>query len=434
MSKLTVLILLIGIVASLINEPALAQTAIAATSTSERSDEIQGMSRERLARIALVIKEQVAKGMFPGAVTIIARNGEIVHFEAHGFQDAAKTKAMAKDSIFRWASMTKPIVTAAAMMLVEQGTIKLNDPISDLLPELKELKVETQKLDKDGNTIIEDVPAIRPITIHDLLRHTSGFFYSNESVSQRLKKAYREANIEGLAVPISGDEMLKRLGKIPLAHQPGTTFHYSISVDVLGLLLERAANKRLDHILQDMVIGTLGMKDTAFWVPPDKTSRLAELLDSDPMKHQSLAFCTSESVIKQNYFKGGAGLCGTAEDYLRFLQMIVNKGEYGGRRFLSKKTVEFMLSDHTAGLSGSTEASTGPGYGFGLGFAVRLDDGAAWTAGTKGDATWGGAFGTSFTIDPKEKMVAVELTQGATPRLQSRLLFKNLIYGAITER
>jgi len=394
---------------------------------------VQGMSRERLQRIAGVMRQEMGKGSFAGAVTLIARRSEVVHFEAHGFQDAAKTKPMAKDSIFRLASMTKPITTVAAMMLVEQGVFKINDPIAELLPELKDLKVETQKADQDGKVTTEDVPTVRPVTIQDLMRHTSGFFYAQAMRSQRLKDAYEQANIEARQQDIAGDEMLKHLGQIPLAHQPGTNFHYSISTDILGLLVERAAKKPLDQVFQDMLFGPLGMKDTAFWVSENNAHRLAEVLDSDALKKDSLRFCVSESDIKKSYLKGGAGLCGTADDYLKFLQMLANGGEFQGRRYLSKKTVEFMLQDHTVGMGGSTASSTGPGYGFGLGFAVRLQDGFGWSAGSKGDAMWGGAFGTSFTIDPKEQLVAIQLTQGATPRLQSRHLFKNLIYGAMVE-
>jgi CubicO group peptidase (beta-lactamase class C family) len=394
---------------------------------------VQGMSRERLARIRGVMKQEVDKGVFAGAVTVIARRGEVVHFEVHGFQDAAKTKPMARDSIFRMASMTKPITTVAAMMLVEQGVFKINDPIESYMPELKGLKVETRKTDKDGNVTTEDVPTVRPVTIQDLMRHSSGFFYAGAMRSQRLKEAYEQANIEAREHGIAADEMLKRLGQIPLAHQPGTNFHYSISTDVLGLLLERVTKKPLDQLLQEMLLGPLGMKDTAFWVPESKASRLAELLDSDPMKKASLRYCVAESEIKKSYFKGGAGLCGTADDYLKFLQMLANNGEFQGRRYLSKKTIEFMLQDHTIGMGGSTAASTGPGYGFGLGFAVRLHDGFGWSAGSKGDAMWGGAYGTSFTIDPKEQLVAIQLTQGATPRLQIRHQFKNLVYGAMVD-
>ncbi|BAT59230.1 esterase EstB [Variibacter gotjawalensis] len=406
----------------------MASAALLALTPAAQAQDAQGISRERLARIAPVMKQEVEKGTFPGAITLIARNGKVVHVETHGFQDAAKTKPMKRDTIFRMASMTKPMTTAAAMMLVEQGVFKIEDPISNLLPELKDLKVETKKA--DGST--EDVTA-RPITIQDLMRHTSGLFYAAPPPSERLAKAYNDANIEARQEDIAADEMLKRLGGIPLAHQPGTNFHYSISTDILGLLLERATKKPLSQVLDEMLIKPLGMKDTAFWVPAEKKARLAEVTDGDPAKPGSLRYCLDEATIKKSYFKGGAGLCSTIDDYYKFAQMVANGGEFGGKRYLSKKTVEFMLSDHLIGMGGSTSASTGPGYGFGLGFAVRRQDGFGWTAGSTGDAMWAGAFGTMFTIDPREKIVAIQLSQGATTRIRSRMLFKNLVYGAIVK-
>jgi CubicO group peptidase (beta-lactamase class C family) len=399
-----------------------------------RVDEVQGMSRERLARIAPVMKQQVEKGMFPGAVTLIARRGQIVHFEAHGFLDSAKTKPMTKDAIFRLASMTKPIVTVAAMMMVEQGALKLNDPIATWLPELKELKVETKKTDKDGTVTTEDVPASPPITVQDLMRHTSGFFYSAAVGSPRLKEAYEKANIEARETDITGDEMLKRLGRIPLAYQPGTTFNYSISTDVLGLLLERVAKVPLDRLLKEILFDPLGCKDTAFWVPPERVARLADAYDSDPLR---AAYVKASRILEnpagKSYFKGGGGLVATAEDYFKFAEMMLNGGERKGRRYLSRKTVEFMLSDHIVGLSGSPMGTTGPGYGFGLGFGVRLHEGLAWVPGSKGDAMWAGLWGTSFTIDPKESLVAILMAQGPSNRTHTRMLFKNLVYGALVQ-
>src|SRR5256885_65879 len=221
------------------------------------------MSRERLARIAPVMKEQIDKGILPGAVTLVARRGTIVHYETHGFLDAQKSKPMTRDALFRLASMTKPIVTVAAMMLIEQGSLRLNDPISAWLPELKEMRVETQKADPDGKVTTEDVPVTRPITVQDLMRHTAGFVYAGGTKSPRIKEMYENANIEARDVDITGDEMLKRLGQIPLAHQPGTFWEYSIAVDVLGLLLERTTKKPLDQLLRDMLFEPLGMKDTA---------------------------------------------------------------------------------------------------------------------------------------------------------------------------
>ncbi len=390
-----------------------------------RMREPDGVSSERLARIVPAMQAEVAKGTFPGAVTLVARNGRIVHFEATGYLDAAKTKPMTKDAIFRLASMTKPIVSVATMMLVEQGAMKLNDPVTNWLPELKDLKVETPA---------GDVAPARPVTVQDLLRHTAGMVYGGSTRSPRIRKLYEDLNIESLETDITADQMLKNIGAIPLAHQPGTFWEYSVSVDVLGLLLERATKKRLDVLLQEMLIGPLGMKDTAWWVSPDKRGRLAETLDSDAQKAPMLkSYRQFDDPAPRTYLKGGAGLVGTADDYIKFLQMVLNGGEFAGKRYLSKKTVDFMLADHIVGMGGTTIASTGPGYGFGLGFAVRTQDGMAWTAGSKGDAMWAGAWGTNFWIDPKENLIGILMAQTPSNRVQTRMLIKNLVYGAVVE-
>jgi CubicO group peptidase (beta-lactamase class C family) len=397
--------------------PAFAQAATA--------DVVQGMSRERMARIAPSMKEQAERGMFPGAVTLVARGGQVVHFEAHGHQDAARSKPMQRETIFMLASMTKPIVTVAAMMLVEQGRMKLNDPIALWLPELKDLKVETPS---------GDVAPARPAWVQDLMRHTAGFVYAGASRSPRVKKMYEDGNIESRETDITGDEMLKNLGQIPVVHQPGTVWEYSIATDVLGLLIERVARKPLDALLKELLFDPLGMQDTAFWVPPEKVSRVAEALDSDPLKGGMLkSYRVFSNPAGKSYFKGGAGLVGTASDYLKFCQMLVNGGEHEGKRYLSKKTVEFMLSNHQVGIAGSPFPTTGPGYAMGLGFGVRLDDGMGFAPGSKGDAMWAGAWGTSFWIDPKEKLVGILMAMGPSNRIHTRMLYKNLVYGSMVQ-
>ncbi len=394
-------------------------------SGSGRGSESAGMAVDRLARITPAMRAEVDKGTFPGAVTLVARHGRVVHFEASGFADAAKTRPMTKDAIFRLASMTKPIVTVAGMMLVEQGAMKLNDPIALWLPELKDLKVETAA---------GDVAPNRPILVQDLMRHTAGLVYSAAARSPRIKKMYEDLNIESREIDITTGEMLTRLGSIPLANQPGTVWEYSIATDVLGLLIERVTRKSLDVVLNELLFGPLGMKDTSWWVGADKRGRVAETLDSDSLKVTMLkGYRQFDNPVGKSYLKGGAGLVGTAEDYLKFAQMMVNGGEYAGRRYLSKKTVEFMLSDHIVGMGGTTMATTGPGYGFGLGFGVRLHDGFAWVPGSKGDAMWAGAWGTSFWIDPKEGLVGILMAQSPSNRIHTRMLFKNLVYGAMVE-
>jgi CubicO group peptidase (beta-lactamase class C family) len=403
---------------------ALCVSTMAAAQTDVKGDGIlEGFSQTRLARIAPAVKILNDTGLTPGAVTIVARNGKIVHFEAHGYLDAEKTKPMQKDSLFRLASMTKPIITTAAMMLVEQGKLKLNDPIAMWLPELKDLKVETAN---------GDVPLNRPIWVQDIMRHTAGFVYGGAAKSPRIKKLYNEMNIESRETDITAEDMLKNLGQIPLANQPGTTWEYSIAVDVLGLLLERVEKKPLDVIIKSMLLDPLGMKNTSWWVEESQQPRMAEAFDSDVLKAGMLkGYRQNSNPSGKSYFKGGAGMVSTAEDYLRYAQMMVNGGELNGKRYLSRKTVELMFSNHTVGMAGNPIGSTGPGYGFGLGFGVRLDEGMGWTPGSKGDAMWAGAWGTSFWIDPKEKLVGIFMAQGPSTRVQTRMLYKGLVYGAL---
>ena len=373
---------------------------------------------------------EIERGSFLGAAALVARSGEVVHHEAYGHQDAAKTKRMTRDSVFLMASMTKPLTSVSAMMLVEEGLMKLADPITDWMPELRSLRAERRRDGQDAEIVDLD----RPITVQDLLRHTSGFVYSESAPSQRIKDAYLEQNIEAEAGPITGGEMLKRLGAIPLAHQPGTTFHYSISVDVLGLLVERVSGKPLDRFFQERITGPLGMRDTAWHVAPENRARVAEAPDGDPKKEEMWrAYRIFDDPAGRSYFKGGAGLVSTSTDYFRFAQMLANGGAFEGKRYLSAPVVRYMMSDHIQGMAGSPTASTGPGYGFGLGFAVRRQDGLAVVPGSTGDAMWAGAWGTLFTIDPAEHLVAVFLTQGPSSRIRTRMLFKDLVYGAMVD-
>ena len=408
--------------------PAAAQSA----GTASGGDMIRGFSKERLARMGAVLTQEASpqRNTFPGCVAAIARFGEPVLLEAYGHQDAARTKPMPKDAIFLQASMTKPLTSVAAMMLIEEGRMKLMDPIGQWLPELRDLKVEV----RPANGPAELVAPARPPTVQDLLRHTAGFVYANSAPSARIREAYEQQNIEGRGVSITGDEMLRRLGQIPLAWQPGTRFHYSICTDVLGLLVERVAGQRLDTVIAERIAGPLGMVDTAWFVAPEKRGRVAEALDADPLKAEMWANYRIERDLRaESYLKGGAGTVSTAQDYLKFAQMLANGGTFQGRRYLSPATVRLMMSNHMAGMAGGPDASTGPGYGFGLGFAVRLADGMAVVPGSPGDAMWAGAWGTVFTIDRAEGLVAILMTQGPSTRIHSRMLFKTLVYAAMAE-
>ncbi|HEY8564761.1 MAG TPA: serine hydrolase domain-containing protein [Beijerinckiaceae bacterium] len=393
----------------------------------------EGLSQERLQRIAPALKREIDKGTMPGAVSLIARKGKIVHLEAHGHLDPAKTKPMAPDAMFRAFSMTKPFVSVAAMMLVEEGRLSLRDPISTYIPDFKEMKVLVERRDETGAVKREAVPATRPITVQDLLRHTAGFTYLGTAPYPELKEAYAKADVESRDGDLSPEEFTKRLAQIPLAYEPGTRFEYGLSTDVLGVVVERVSGERLDRFLEARLFKPLGMKDTSFQATPEQMSRMADAFDSDPQKAAGWQWVRVEADPGRRYRLGGAGTVTTAQDYFRFCQMLLNGGELDGTRYLSRKTVEFMLSDHLVGLAGSTAGSTGPGYGFGLGFGIRRQDGFAVAPGSTGDAMWAGAGGTSFTIDPKEKIVGVFMAAAPTPRVHTRMLFKNLLYAALVE-
>jgi CubicO group peptidase (beta-lactamase class C family) len=399
----------------------------------EVSPESQGFSSERLARIAPAMKNEITKGTIPGAVTLIARNGQIVHFEAHGFLDAAKAKPMTRDAVFRGFSMTKPFTSVAAMILVEEGKISLRDPISNWMPEFKKMQVMTEVRDERGRTSRVPVPAKAEITVRDLLRHTSGFTYSGTAPFPELKEAYEKSEIEARTTDVSPEDFIKRLSEIPLAYEPGTRWEYSVSTDVLGVLVERVSGKRLDQYLAEMLFKPLKMKDTSFQVSAEQLPRLADALDSDPQKEFYWKAARVEADPGKRYRLGGAGSVFTAEDYFRFAQMMLNKGQLEGARILSRETVEFMMSDHIAGLQGTPFPTTGPGYGFGLGFGVRLQEGLGFAPGSTGDAMWAGAGGTSFTIDPKERIVGVFLAAGPSTRQHTRFLFKNLLYAGLVD-
>lgn len=385
-----------------------------------------GVSRDRVAKIDDILSRQLVKELWPGSVTLIARRGEIVHFSAHGALTGKGDQKMQKDSIFRIFSMTKPIVSVAAMMLVEQGALRLEEPIETYLPELKALKV--------FNAGSEPVALQRSVTVQDLLRHSSGMTYSFAGARAKdIADAYKQNDVETFTQDLSPDEVLKRVASIPLAFQPGTTFEYGISTDILGILLERAAGKRLDALVEEMVLAPLKMSDTGFTVPEAKKARLADAFDSDPMKAGLWRWARVENDPGARMRLGGAGMVSTAGDYFRFAQMLLNGGELDGVRLLSAKTVEFMLTDHIIGMAGTPAAISGPGYRFGLGFAVRTQLGMAVTPGSVGDANWSGIGGTAFTIDPQEKIVGVIMVQAPIHRIQARNLFKNLIYATIVK-
>jgi len=258
--------------------------------------------------------------------------------------------------------------------------------------------------------------------------------YGSRTASPRLRELHHDLDIEAARGDLSAEEMLRRLGTIPLAHQPGSTWEYSVATDVLGLLLERVLDTPLDDLLRSLLFDPLGMHDTQWWVPEHQRTRFAEAPDSDPLKAEmTMAYRHHANPRGRCYFKGGSGLVSTASDYLRFTQMILNRGQFEGVRFLSPSMVDFMLSSHTTGLPGSTIASTGPGYDFGLGFAVRRVTGMGWVPSSPGEAMWAGVWGSSFWIDRHQGLIGILMAQGPSHGFQTRMRFKNLVYGALID-
>lgn len=389
-----------------------------------------GLSSERLDRIGQTLRADVERGRIPGAVVIVARKGRIAYFDTVGFRDKSSGAPMPPDAIFRIASMTKPLVSVATMMLYEEGRLFLTDPVSKYIPELANRQVGIEKLDPaTGKTVFYTVPAVSEMTIQDLLRHTSGFTYGNRGTTH-VHKLY-EGGTSGLSRELTPPEFIERLAKLPLLNQPGTTWEYGVSTDVLGRVVEIVAGKPLGQVLAERILKPLKMPDTGFVVTADKAGRLAQALAIDPDTGKEIKLFDPTKPPK---FECGGG-CGvsTAGDYVRFTQMLLSRGTLDGTRILGRKTIEYMTSDHLGTrIAPGPAYSPGPGYGFGLGFAVRKETGIAPLTGSAGDYNWGGAFGTGFWVDPKEELTVVFMAQAPGPiRVHYRQLMKTLVLEAI---
>ena len=390
------------------------------------------VSPERLSRIRAVLQKEVDTDRMPGAVVMIARRGQLIYSDAIGFQDKAAGKPMTKDAIFRIYSMTKPLASVGAMMLVEEGKIQLNDPVSKFLPELA--KMDVLVADKDGKTSRE--PAKRQITIHDLFRHTAGLTYGEFSAIPEIKAAYAEAKI--LTQPsrlITPEQFTAGIAKAPLVREPGTAFEYSLAVDVLGRVVEAVSGQRLSVFLNERLFQPLKMPDTGFKVPEASWNRIAEPLPKNPLTGEPTEQLLDVKIDPSNDL-GGAGSVSTAADYLRFCQMMLNGGMLDGHRYLSPTTVKLMTSDHlgnrSAPLTPGALLMGVEGYSFGLGFMVRQGPGLAGVPGSEGEYMWAGYGGTFFWIDPKEQLAVVYMAQ--TPgaiRPYYRRMIKALVAQAI---
>jgi CubicO group peptidase (beta-lactamase class C family) len=393
---------------------------------AERPEQV-GLSSERLDRITATIRADVERGAIPGAVLAIARAGRIGYAEAIGYRDRDAGAAMQLDTIFRIASMTKPMTSLAAMMLGEEGRLDIAAPVAQYIPAFKEMTVGAER-----------ATATRTMTVQDLLRHTSGLTYAafGDSPVQML---WRDADLQ--AADQTNEELVGKLGQLPLMFEPGTTWEYSMSTDVLGRVVEVVSGKSLAAVFAERIAGPLGMVDTAFAATGDKAARVAEpLVDKATGKKPPMRNVTRDN----RWHSAGGGLASTASDYLRFCQMLLNGGELEGVRLVAPKTVAHMASDHlppnvqygetARARFGALAPVPEMGYGFGLGFAVRKAQGMSPVPGSVGEFFWGGATGTYFWIDPQEQMIAVLMLQAPDMRLAYRYLTRRLVYAAVTER
>ena len=391
--------------------------------------EAVGMSSERLARLSATLRTDIEAKKIPGAVLLVSRHGKVVLFEAMGKLDPSGDAPMTRDAIFRIYSMTKPITTVTAMTLVEEGRLKLDDPVAKFIPSFAKMQVGIEKPASDGGKpALELVAARRPITIQDLMRHTSGItygFFGNSLV----KTAYLEAKLGDTGQTNEG--LAEKISKLPLAYQPGTTWDYSHSTDVLGRVIEVVTGKTLLQAVKERVLGPLDMKSTAFYLSePSAQKRLAEPFADDRIIGAGATIGNPRDAGK--YESGGGGLLSTAMEYARFVQMLMNGGIYGGKRVLGPRTIAFMTADHL----GSAIATTplylpGPGNGFGLGFAVRRTAGEAAFPSEAGSYYWGGAGGTYFWADPKTDLFVVFMMQSPKTRVYYRTLLYDMVYASV---
>ena len=390
---------------------------------AERPKEV-GLSAKRLARISATFRQDVESNIIPGAVVLIARGGRVGYAEAFGWQDREAKTPMELDSIFRIASMTKPLTSVAAMILAEEGKLQIAAPVADYLPELAERTVG-----------LERVPAERTMTVQDLLRHTSGLTYAAFGDSP-VQMIWRDA--QPMTEDQTNAEMVAKLAPLPLMFEPGTTWEYSMSTDVLGRVIEVVSGQDLADFIDARISRPLGLRDTGFAATGERAARVAEP-QIDP---SSGARPAMRNVIDPGrWASGGGGAVSTAADYVRFCQMLLNGGELDGTRILAPKTVALMASDHlppdcaygdtARPRFGALAPVPEMGYGFGLGFAVRTAAGRCPLPGSVGEYFWSGVYGTAFWIDPVEQLVVVTMMLAPERRLYYRHLLRPLAYGAL---
>ena len=396
-----------------------------------------GLSSERLNRIKEVLGAKVDAGEIPGYVALVARRGKVAYFEAYGLQDPGTNRRMSRDSIFRIYSMTKPITSVAAMILVEEGRIKLSDPVSMYLPELKDLRVATNADTAKTPADLKTKPATNPIRVMDLLMHTSGFtygFFKPFPGGGAVEQMYIDGGVNDL--DISNEELVTRISKMPLKFEPGSTWWYSRSTDVLGRLIEVVSGMTLGEFFEKRIARPLGMNDTAFSVASGKVSRFVEPFPKDK---EGLILQYTDPTRPVKFEAGGQGLTSTVMDYARFAQMLLNGGALDGTRILGKKTVELMTTDHVGDVfSRGPFYLPGQSHGYGLLGAVRTEGPRAPVAlnamdGSVGEFYWAGYAGTYFWVDPKEKLVGVYMMQSVQHLLWYATMFKTLAVQSVVD-
>jgi CubicO group peptidase (beta-lactamase class C family) len=398
--------------------------AVRATETARAVADASGLglSESGLERLRRVLKREIDEKRLPGAVAIIARQGKLGFLEAFGMQDPATGTPMQLESIFRIYSMTKPVVSVAIMMLVEEGRLFLADPLAKYVPGFADPKVAVER--EDGR--LDLVPAERPITIHDLLRHTSGLTYEFVGAGA-VQRMYAENDLP--STNQTNADQVERLARLPLFSQPGRQWDYSRSTDVLGRIVEIISGETLGQFLQKRIFEPLGITDTGFHVPTEKQARVAEPFANDPGTGDSVRLLDVRRPAK--FESGGGGLTSTILDYTRFLDMLAAGGTRDGTRLLARKTIDLMRSDHLGPNVRRGSELLQPGHGFGLGFAVRTEPGMSVMPGSVGVYFWGGIAGTTFWLDPAEELYAMMLIQAPGQRDHYRALFRTLVYGAL---
>ncbi len=393
----------------------------------QRPDEA-GVSSARLGRIREVLEHDVASGRMPGAVVAVARRGKLIYYEAIGYLDRGRGVRMPRDAIFSIASMTKPLTGVAAMILQEEGRLHLAEPAAKYLPSLARMQVAASDA-----TPPKLVPQRVPISIQDLMRHTAGMAYGFSGTSP-LNKLW--PNTPGdFALTEDGAEFLAALEKLPLLHQPASVWEYSVSVDVLGLLVEAVSGRPLGSFLEQRLFRPLGMVDSGFVVPPGKVDRYARALPADPETHQPQS--VMDSTRPHRFDCGGACAVSTAADYLRFAEMLLEGGHLGATRVLGRKSVELMTSDHLGSEIENPVLTSDPtrrGVGYGLTMSVRVAPGVSPYLGSLGEFGWGGAYGTQFWVDPRERLVVVFMAHTpGSQRAHYRQLIGSLVLQAIVD-